>query len=102
MSASKHKRERKETQGNGNPEKSTKDLLAKKQDKKQKRFIGAVVAVFLVLCIVAGLFSSSIFVRNTTAVTIGDHDLSPSMFSYFYKNAPLAVCPPSLPDNPVK
>lgn len=87
MSASKHKKQRKEQFPNGDLAKLEKEQSAQKEVKKYNRLAIITVAVLIVVGLVAGFFSSSIPSNTFTAVTVGDHQLSAAEFSYFYSDA---------------
>ncbi len=87
MSASKHKRQRKEQFPNGDLAKQEKEQAALKESKRYNRLAIITVAILIVIGLVAGFFASSIPMNAFTAVSIGNHDLSPAQFSYYYNDA---------------
>ena len=91
MSASSKKKLRNEQQAAKMTEKQRTEQKEAKKLKLYTALFGAVLAVMVVIAIVVGVSTavtnSGVRERNTTAVVIGDHEISNAELSYFYLNA---------------
>ncbi|MFI3313946.1 MAG: peptidylprolyl isomerase, partial [Eubacteriales bacterium] len=87
MSASKHKRQRKTENPEVLLDKKATELAAKKEVKKYTTLAIVTIVLLVVIGSVVGFFSSTIPQNTFTAVTVGDHALTPAQFSYYYKDA---------------
>jgi len=86
MSASKEKKIRQELYASGkldkNPE-QTKQIA----HRKKTHTVLTIVCIVLVVVLAAGsVYGSAVFEKNTTAVTVGSHKVSPAMYNYFYRS----------------
>ena len=83
MSASKAKKKRQELQASG-------ELPQNEGKRKQRKkvlawIIGIVIAVVLIgLIVYISLFANGYFERHTTALTIGEHEVAPVTYNYFF------------------
>lgn len=85
MSASREKRTRKEA-----PAKpvAKQEPARKGMPKAVKWIIGVIVTLAaLALIGISVVFGSTYFHTNSTALTVGEHDISPAEFNYFYREA---------------
>ena len=85
MSASREKRTRKTTE----VKPVVKQEPQKKGMPKAAKWILGVVAVVAVLAIfcVSFVFSSTYFHKNAVALTVGEHEISPAEFNYYFREA---------------
>jgi len=85
MSASREKRMRKNTEVKAAPQQAP----AKAAMPKAVKWIIAVVVILVALALagVSLLFGSTYFHTNTVALTVGEHEISPAEFNYFYREA---------------
>ena len=87
MSASREKRSRKGTQ---EEILNQQQIEAAKKQSATKKNVTTGVIIFLVVALLIGsivLFRGPYFLRNTTALTVGDHKLTPVQVRYFYQDA---------------
>ena len=90
MSASRERKKRMELATSGQAEKQAKAVEAKKKKTKNVvvGIIAAVVSVaILVGCVYGLLIQPNLAPRQTTALKVGNHELSSTEFSYYYYDA---------------
>ncbi len=85
MSASREKKKRQEQYQAGTP-KGKAQPEEKKTPVWRKVLYWAIGIVFVLAFIAVMLFNSSFFARNTTAVRVGDHRVSPAMMDVYYSS----------------
>ena len=87
MSASREKRQRQETPDHKLTQKQRKEL-EQAREQKRKTIIYTVIGVVAVILVAALLiWNSGFFQSRTTAVTVGDHNYTPTDLSYYYHQA---------------
>ena len=85
MSASREKKKRQEQYQAGAP-KGKAQPEVKKTPVWRKVLYWAIGIVFVLAFVAVMLFNSSFFARNTTAVSVGDHRISPAMMDVYYSS----------------
>lgn len=83
MSASREKKTRKNTE----PTPVTNSVPAKKATSNSVKWILGIAAAVVIVALmgVSMFFGSDYFYQNTTAVTVGEHEVSPAEFNYYYR-----------------
>ena len=85
MSASREKKRRQELYQAGEP-KGKKQPTETKTPGWKKALYWCIGVVFVIAFVAVLLFNSSFFARHSTAMTVGEHKLSPAMVDMYYSN----------------
>ena len=86
MSASREKKRRQELYQAGEP-KGKKQPTETKTPGWKKALYWCIGVVFVIAFVAVLLFNSSFFARHSTAMTVGEHKLSPAMVDMYYSNS---------------